>query len=506
MRGLLSTAASRAWMGVVAAGVVVVALVFGLQLLPRLSAGQELIDAAQPAMTEQAVAGEVAGTRHLSQYVDLVDPLLTRRGGGAGEVDELIALIARRTGISRARARAFLREEAPHTAALLRALPLSRVAGERERLANHLATTLNITTEDLQDQLAREFPGIFQTLAELPSVADGWYDVPGIEGLSRFNAAKPVKTAAGLRKYLRDDLVGTVEDEQERFGSLAGSGGIGYIPVLLLVIGLGLIAFGLVHARWSRHHPSGRIAWGAVAVVGVAIVALVGALQYFPRLSGAKTTIAAFEPAFERERVDGLRGGGEFLVRAVRFGDPIATRQGGAAAEVPRLVTFVSGQAGQSEAQVRRRLRAVAPRTFALLEAIPLIEVAREWPALRTTLQRKLRAPGDRLERVLRRVAPGLTQSLLAVGPVTAGWNEIPGTERLRRFDGATDVRSAADFVSYLDGDVVLLFETQGENFDELANSWPPVEVLPGVVVGVGALLLIYAAAMLFLATPARRR
>ena len=56
MRGLLSTAASRAWMGVVAAGVVMVALVFGLQLLPRLSAGQEVIDAAQPAMTEQAVA------------------------------------------------------------------------------------------------------------------------------------------------------------------------------------------------------------------------------------------------------------------------------------------------------------------------------------------------------------------------------------------------------------------------------------------------------------------
>ena len=132
--------------------------------------------------------------------------------------------------------------------------------------------------------------------------------------------------------------------ERERFGALAGSGGIGYIPILLLVIGLALIAFGLVHARWSRDHPSGRVAWGAVAVVGIAIIAIVGALQYFPRLSGAKTMIAAFEPAFERERVAGLRSGSDYLVRAVRFGDPIATRQGGAAAEVPRLVTFVSGR------------------------------------------------------------------------------------------------------------------------------------------------------------------
>jgi hypothetical protein len=505
MRGLLSTAASRAWMGVVAAGVVVVAIVLGLQLLPRLTAGQEVIDAAKPAMTAAAVEGEVAGTKHLSEYVDLVDPLLTRGGGGSEEVDSLVALVARRTGISRARARAFLRREAPRTEALLRALPLTGVADERNRLATYLATTLNVTAEDLQDQLAREFPGLFQTLAELTGVTDGWYDVPGIEGLARFNADKPVRTVPGLRKYLRDDLVGTVQEEQDRFEALAGKGGIGYIPTLLLVIGAGLIVFGLVHARWSRHHPSGRIAWGAVAVVGLLIAAIVGALGYFPRLSGAKTTIARFEPAFERPRVEGLRAGSEFLVRAVRFGDPIATRRGGAAAEVPRLVTFVSGQAGVSEAQVRRRLREVAPRTFALLEAIPLSAVAREQPALRRRLARTLRAPGDRLERALRRAAPGLTQALLASGPVTAGWNAIPGTEDLRRFDGVTGVRSAPEFAAYLDGDVVPLFEAQGENFDTLAGTWPPVDVLPIVIVAFGGILLIYGVTMLFLATPARR-
>ena len=43
MKGLLSTRASRAWMGVVAVGVVVVALVVALQLIPRMNAGQEVL-------------------------------------------------------------------------------------------------------------------------------------------------------------------------------------------------------------------------------------------------------------------------------------------------------------------------------------------------------------------------------------------------------------------------------------------------------------------------------
>ena len=505
MRGLLSTAASRAWMGVVVIGVVVVALVLALQLLPRLGSGQELLDAAKPAMTEGAVTGEVAGTKLVSQYVDLVDPLLTRRGGGSAEVDRLVALIARRSGVSQARARRLLRREAPHTEALLRALPLSAAGAERQDLAAYLSTTLNMTPEDLTDQLARDFPGLYQMLTELPSVADGWYDVPAIEGLSRFNAAKPVRTAPGLRKYLRDDLVDAIVEEQARVRSLAGRGGIGSIPILLLLIGIGVIAFGLVHARWSRHHPSGRFAWGAVVAAGILIAALVGTLNYIPRLTGAKTTIATFDPAFEQPRVEGLRGGAEFLERAVRFGDPIVTPQGRAAAEVPRLVTLISGQAGLSEAQVRRRLKQVAPRTFALLQAIPLSEVAKEQPRLRAVLARKLGAPGDKLDAVLSRRAPGLSQALLAVGPVTAGWNAIPETDGLQRFDGLSDVRTAPDFVTYLGADVVGLFESQRENFDKLADTWPSIEVLGWIMLAIGVLLTAYAAVMLFLVAPRRR-
>jgi hypothetical protein len=500
MKGLLSTTASRAWMGVVVVGVVVVALVLGLQLIPRLSAGQELIDTAKPAMTDAAVKGEVGGTQLISQYVDLADPLMTRKGRSREELGRLVTMIKRKTGVSAERARAVLRRAAPHTEALLRAVPFSGIADERRRLTSYLSRRLNVAPEDLQDELARSFPRIYQMLSELPSVTSGWYDVPGVEGLTRFDG-KRVKTMPELRDYLRDDLVAAVDQEHDHFDALAGSGGIGYIPWLLLVVGAGLAAFGLLHARWSASHPSGRVAWGAVAAVGVLVMILVGALQYFPRLAGADTTIAKLEPAFDEQRVLGLRAGTDLVVQATRFGDPIMTPSGGAADEVPKLVTFISGRAGLSEAAVRRELKGAAPRTMALFEAIPLSAVAEEVPHLVAILSRKLQVGGDRLVKTLRKRTPGLAQSILAVGPATFGWNAIPGSEGLTRFDLGTPVRTAPEFAEYLDLDVVPVFEARREDFDKLAGTWPSVTVLPGIVLGVGVLLAIYATAMLFLAT-----
>ena len=506
MKGLLSTAASRAWLVVVAVGVVVVALVLVLQLMPRLTAGQELIDATKPLMTDGAVKGEVAATRLLSQYVDLADPIATAKGDAAREVPGLVRLIARRTQISDERARAYLRREAPRTEALLRALPLSAVAAERQRLTEFLATTLNTNPEALQDQLARSYPRLFQTLAELPSVTGGWYDVPGIEGMTLFDGTR-ARTLPGFRRYVRDDLVATAAQEKERFQALAGSGGIGYIPYLLLVIGVVAIAFGLLHARWAAAHPSGKLAWGVVVALGVVILVVVGALQYFPRFNGAQTTITKFEPAFDQQRVSGTRAGVDLVVQAIRFGDPIMTPAGGAADEVPKLVSFVAGRTGQSRERVRSRLARAAPRTAALLEAIPLSELSEEVTKLLAALQRKLRLPGDRLLDALRERTPALAQVLESVRPVTAGWNAIPGSDALERFDGETSVRSMPAFADYLDKDVVPVFETEQEEFDTLADGWPPVDLLPPILTGIGVLIVIYGAAMMFLVTtPPKRR
>jgi hypothetical protein len=505
MKGLLSTTASRAWMGVVAVGVIVVALVVGLQLIPRLTAGQQVLDAAKPALSDGAVRGEVNGAELLSQYVDLAGPLMTRRGRSREDLTRLVTLIKRRAGISAERARALLRREAPHTEALMRAVPFSGVAEERSKLTAYLSTTLNIAPEDLQDELARSFPRIFQLLSELPSVTSGWYDVPGVEGLTRFDGT-PVKTMPQVRDYLRDDVVAAVDEEQDHFESLAGSGGIGYIPWLLLVAGAGLAIFGLVHARWSQSHPSGRYAWGGVAAVGVLLLIVVGALQYVPRLLGADTLVAKIEPAFDEQRVIGLRAGTDLAVQAVRFGDPIMTPSGGAGDELPKLVTLISGQAGISEPAVRRQLTRAAPRTMALFEAIPLTAVAEEVPHLVAVLSRVLRLGGDKLVNTLRKRTPGLAQALLAAGPTAIGWDQIDGSEDLKRFELGTSVRSAPQFADYLDEDVVALFEAEREHVDSLANTWPPVKVLPWLILGVGALLAIYGTAMMYLATRSPRQ
>lgn len=501
MKGLLSTAASRAWLGVMIVGLGVVAVVIGLQLHPRMSAGQAVVDATEPVMTDPAVAGEVAGTRLLSQYVDLTDPLLTK-GGGASEVPKLLATIARRTGGSQQRARALLRREAPHTEALLRSLPFSDVERERDRLKGYLSSALNITGEELQDLLARDFPRLFALLSELPGVTSGWRNVPGMEGLTRFDGRTVVKTLPAYRDYVRDDLVGAVSSEHKRVQALAGSGGIGYIPVLLLVVGAVLCAFGLLHARRSANGPSGKVAWGFVAAIGVVTMAIVGVQQLFPRLNGAERTLAAFEPAFDERRVGATRAGIDLVAQSVRFGDPIVTAAGGAAAEVPRLIAVVADRTGQSKQRVRGGLADAAPRTSALLEAVPLSAVATEVPRLLTVLSRELgMGGGDRLVATLRRRAPGLTRAMLAAGPVTAGWRQIPGTQDLTRPDSATPVRSMPDFADYLDKDVVPVLESQRRDFKRFAGPWPPISVLPAIMLAIGVLLTIYAMAMLFLVT-----
>jgi hypothetical protein len=499
VKALLSTAASRAWLGIVAIGVIVVVVVFGLQLMPRLGAGQDVLDASKPALTEGAVKGEVAATKLTGQFVDLADPLMTK-GGGATEVRTLVRMISHRTGVSAKRARAFLRREAPHTEALLRALPLSAVARESDRLTAFLALTLNVTPEDVQDLLARDYPHLFQTLSELPSVTSGWRNVPGVAGLTRFDGRR-VKTMPEVSDYLRGDVVDTIEEQSDHVRSLAGWGGIGYLSTLLLVVGLLAIAFGLLHARWSASHPSGRRAWGIVVAAGVLLLIAVGALQIVPRFLDADTAITALEPAFQDERVDGLRAGTDLVVQTVRFADPLVTTAGGASDEVPKLETYISEQTGLTERQVRGRLNDAVPHTAALLQAIPLTEVSQEVSPLLAVLARKLGVSGDKLVVTLRRRTPGLAQALLSVRPVTAGWDAIPDSRDFERFDGLTPVSSMPAFADYLDRDAVPVIESEQGNFHKLEGTVVPIVAVPGVLIGIALILVIYGVMMMFLAT-----
>lgn len=489
MKGLLSNAASKAWVGVALIGAVLLIVVFALALIPRLGAGQDVIDAASPALSDRQVAGERAGIDFIAKYVDVADPLVTARGGGAKEAAALIRLVARKARISNAQARAALRREAPHTEALLRALPLAGITRELVRLESFLAQMLNTSTTELPATLAENFPKLSQTLAALVPVANAWNEIS--QPFTRFDG-KPVRTLPELRDYFSDDLVATVERQKDNFQKVEGKGGIGYIPWLLLVVALALIVFALTRAKAAAGGGDPRRRdWRVVVAVGVVIVGLVVVLAYFPRMNAADKTIDALEPAFTEQRVAGAREGIALVHEAIQFGDPLATIRGGAAGEVPRLLRFVSERSGQSEGRLLRRLRRRAPRTTAVLEAIPLTAVGEEVPHLLAFLSKRMRIGGDRLLRTLRRQTPGLAQSLENVTAVTVGWNSVPKLGELEGFDGAP-VRTMTQLDNYLRVDVIPVLDEQRDNFSKLANTWPPVTYLPPLLIVVGMLVALY--------------
>ena len=497
MKGLLSSGASRAWVGVALAGLVIIGLVFGLALFPRLGAGQRVIDAASPAFADARIEGTRAGVNTISHYVDVVDPLLTRRGAGLKDAEALITLMRRKLGVSTEQVRKILRREAPHTEALTRALPLASIADEVTPLTVYLATILGTTEEEVGALLERDFPRISQSLTALRNTADAWYDVPGIDGLTRLSGDKPVRTIPGLRKYYRDDLVPLLAKDQAEFRSLAGSGGVGYIPYLLLLLGVVVLAMGVLQARRVKKITPGKLSWSLVVATGVFIIVLVLAAQYFPRLHGAQQITTDFKPVFTQERVRAAATGADSLHQAVAFGEPIVTADGGAAAEVPRLYRFLAQRTGRSTDDVRSALRRRAPRTSALLNALPLTEVADELPKLNAYLKRALRPGRGDLAGTLRRRTPALAQVLAALPPATAQWDAIPSTEKMTRFDGLTAVRTVPQFDDYLREDLLRVLVNEREDFQTFANKWPPVDTFAPLMLILGLAVMLYGGVMM---------
>lgn len=496
IKGLMSTAASRAWLGVAVVGFVVVALVLVTSLIPRLGAGQQFADAAAPAFTDDRIDATRAGVGLLSQYVDLVDPLLTARGRGSRESRSLVRLIRRELGLSSEQARRILRREAPHTEALTRALPLERVAAEIPAFASYLATTLTVSGDELAATLEQRFPRLAQLLTTLPSVTDAWYDVPGIGGLTRLSGDKPVRTVPGLRKVLRDDVVPLAVEHRDDVQGLAVAGGIGYIPYLLLLTGLALLVYGLVQARRAATTAPGILSWSVVVGIGVLLLMLVVVGQYSPRLGGAqKVASSSFTGVFDAGRVKGLSTGYDTVHEAVLVGDPIMTRAGGVWSETARLYRLVGERTGRSAGDVRRALRRRAPHTIALLDALPLTRVAREVPRLTAYLGRALKMPRARVVAQLRRRAPGLTRALLAAPAVTAAWNELP--DAATRLDGTTPVRTVPAFDDYLRLDLIPVLVQQRGNFATFASGSTRLDTVAPALLVLCVVVLLYGGLMM---------
>jgi hypothetical protein len=489
------------WVVVLVVGVLVVTVVLGLSLIPRLDDGQKVLNAARPAFATDRITGARAGIDIISKDVDMADPIGTARGGAAAEVPKLIAFVSQKTGLSQAAVVAALQKNFPHTTALLQAIPLSSVTAELPGLLAFLEKALHVSQAQLLAALKASFPGLTQSITNLPTVTNGWDDIQNIDGATRFDGAS-MKTVPDIRTYFSSDLIPILERQQGNFDSLDGTSSVNWIAPLLLIIGLVVIVFAGLMIGWNLR---ARISRGyamagasVVLVVGVAVVALVLVLSLVPRVSNGQKLLDALRPANDAARVHGDRAAINMVSAIVDMEDPLMTPQGGAAAEVPKLIAFVSQKTGLSQAAVVAALQENFPHTTALLQAIPLSSVTVELPGLLAFLEKALHVSQAQLLAALKASFPGLAQSITNLPAVTSGWNQIPNIDGGTRFDG-TPIRSVPDVRTYFASDVIPVLETQRGNYEHLVST-SKIDFIGPLVLIVGIIVIIYGLLMLLLA------
>jgi len=488
------------WLVVAAVGLLVVVLVFALNLFGRLNAAQTLIDDLNPAFTAERVAGDRAGIDVLSAAVDTVDPVITAEGGASAEVPQLISFVSRQTGLSEAAVLNALKTNFPKTTGLLTALPLSDVSAEIPRLVQFLATTLKLSPDQVLAALQQNFPKLAQAVTNLPKATAGWNKVPGTENLTRFDGS-PVNTVPQIRDYFSQDVIPVLESQQEGFRALDTRGGVGFLAPLLLILGIIVIVFGILMAVLAGSSgglpkPIALTGWAVVAVVGVVVVLLVFALNLFTRLGGGQEVLDTARPAFAAERVAGDVAAIEMVDTVVKTFDPVVTEQGGAAAEVPKLVGFVSQQAGLTQPQVLAALQQNFPKTLGLLTALPLSGVTAELPKLVDFLVATLKVSPEVVAAALRDAFPKISQAVANLPKVTAGWNNVPNAEGLTRFDGSP-VTTVPQVATYFKQDVIPAVGRQQANFVKVDTTWPPLTVFAPLLLVLGIIVVVYGLLML---------
>ena len=486
------------WVVVLVVGVLVVTVVLGLNLIPRLNDGQKVLDAAKPAFVTERIVGARAGIDIISKNVDTADPIMTSQGTAATEVPKLIAFVSQKTGLSQAEVVAALRKNFPHTTALLQTIPLSAVTAELPGLLVFLEQTLHVSEAQLLAALKENFPAITQAITNLPTLTNGWDNIKDIGGSTRFDGT-PMQTVPQLRTYFSSDLIPVLETQRGNYESLDGTSSVNWISPLLLIVGLVVIGFaGLMIALNLRGAVSRGLAvtgaWVVVAV-GVGVVALVLVLALVPRVSNGQKLLDALRPANDAARVHGDRAGITMVSAIVDTEDPIMTPQGGAAAEVPKLIAFVSKQTGLSQAAVVAALQKNFPHTTALLQAIPLSAVTAELPGLLTFLEQALHVSQAQLLAALKANFPAITQAITNLPTLTNGWDNIANMNGSTSF-GGTPMKTVPQLRTYFSSDLIPVLEPQQSNFASLDGTSAVNWIAPLLLI-VGLIVILFAALMI---------
>ena len=307
------------WVVVGVVGAIVVAIVLGLKLVPRLDGGQQVINTAKPAFTSQSLRSDVIGIQAISTDVNMADPIVTPQGGASAEVGAVVAYVAHKYKISPAKALALLQKDFPHTTALLQAIPLSAVSAELPGLLTFLSTTLKMTPVQLAAALHANFPALFQAIVNLPTVTSEWNSItwPAGKELTTFEG-QPVSTVPELRDFFQKELIPAVAGQKQNFDSLSGTSRLNWIAPLLLILGFVVIIYAIVMiADWTSKRRLSRgeaiLSAAVVPIVGVIVVVLVLALNLIPRTSNGQKLIDGLKPAFNAQRVAGTRVGADLV-------------------------------------------------------------------------------------------------------------------------------------------------------------------------------------------------
>ena len=250
---------SLAWFVVVVAGLVVLAIVSGLQLSARLGAGQDVLDGARPLFTEERIVGDRVGITMIGNVADMVDPIIDAKGGAAGEVGDLVGLVAGATGLPQADVLAALKANFPHTYHLLLALPLDQVSAEIPDLLTFVSKNSQVGDENaVLGAIAATTPRLAQAITNLMVVTENWRDVAGTDGVLRFDGVTEVNSVPEIRGLFEDDVVTGVETVASDFRGLdEPAPKVGLIALILTVIGVIVVLFGLVMMGLTRTNAYG---------------------------------------------------------------------------------------------------------------------------------------------------------------------------------------------------------------------------------------------------------
>lgn len=495
-----------AWAGVTLIGVVVVILVVSWQLFPRLFAAQALIEGLNPAFPVDQVAGARAGTEMVSAAVDLGDPAMYP-GRADVEWPKLIAFIAQQTGHSKDDTEAMLRKDYPYINGFLSSMPLSAVSSEVTKIVHYLGTVLFMTPDQVNHMLQTDYPAIYQVTVNLPKLVAGWDDIPGTEKLTTFNGT-PVRTMPQLRDYLSQEVVAPVERQQANFRPLGTRFGVAYIAPLLLALGIVVILFGtmMVVATW-RGVPQNVLsrAWVVVPVVGVVVVLLVLGINAFPRFIGGQTLLNDTRSVFALDRIQGDRAGVELISVYVKALGGAVLPDGGVAEEYPKLYEHVAKEVGIPVQDVSDLVHLDFPHAAALLDGVPFSASTADATKLVDHLAAVSHVTSAQMWDTLRAKFPKIYQVVTNLRTVTNGWAEVPGTEKLTRFDG-TPARSVPLVRDYFLGDIIPGLEHQQKNFVIVDTNWPPLPVFAPLLTALGIAVVGYGFLLRFLTNRQLRR